>query len=51
MTIFRRIETDFCCFLLRMPRMDRLKLLKGWALDFLQGLDIPGKITQINDYA
>ena len=29
--------------------MDGLKLLKGWALDFLQGLDIPVKITQIND--
>ena len=28
-----------------------IETLKGWAFDFLQGLDIPGKITQINDYA
>jgi len=50
MTIFRRIETDFCCFLLRTPRMDVVKILKGWAFDFLRGLDIPVKITQKNDY-
>ena len=31
--------------------MDGLKILKGWAFDFLGGLDLPVKITQKNDYA